>query len=392
MTPSSRPKRVLQLQTDVGVSGGIASYIGELVRSPVMNIHSFVVTAVNPAANSEAIRRLYGEKPAISEMPASYSLWSLPSYVRQLRALLRLHRIDIVHAHAVRAALAAAIAALLDGVPLVYTNHGLRYTQKTSAMGKMVFTIMEWFVCRVATKICAIRRFDHSILLNSPLGRTRGLCLVETRIHAPPPVCAQDLVLNQAMQHRESRPWRVVGIGSLIDVKRPDRFLNWVKALRDSQLDISAIWIGDGPLRGAMEQRAQALNLPVTFLGHQPREQVFRILGTAHLLFLTSQFEVFPLAVLEAYSQGVPVVSSRFAGAEDFIDSGRTGLLVDADKPDGVAQCVSALLHDAGHLTGMRRTVRTEFERRFSDPDLMALAYSKIYSDTAESYILQEQA
>jgi glycosyltransferase involved in cell wall biosynthesis len=123
--------------------------------------------------------------------------------------------------------------------------------------------------------------------------------------------------------------------------------------------------------------------LPVTFLGQQPREEVFRMLATAHLLLLTSQFEVFPFSVLEAYSQGVPVISSRFAGAEDFIDAGRTGLLVNADYPDQVARSVARLLTDATWLAEMGRAAQSEFRRRFGDPDVMAQAYAKIYSDVA---------
>jgi len=387
MTSPSQSVRVLQLQTDVGIVGGIATYISELIRSPAVRTCSFLVTVANPVATGEAAKSLYGEKPVIVEMPASYSLWSLPGYIRRLRVLLRVHQIDVVHAHAVRSALAAAVVTLLDGIPLVYTNHGLRYTQKTSAPGKLIFLLMEWFVCRIAAVVCAIRRFDYEMLSNFPMGGARKLRLVETRIRAPLLAVAQEVAPNKGMQTKEGPPWRVVGIGSLIDVKRPDRFLSWVKALRDAEVNVSATWIGDGPLRGVIEQRAEALGLPITFLGHQPREQVFHVLATAHLLLLTSKFEVFPFAVLEAYSQGIPVISSRFAGAEDFIDPGRTGLLVDADNPDEVAQLVAALLQDESRLDEMSRAAQTEFVRRFNDPNVMARAYAKIYSDVAVDFL-----
>lgn len=382
MRPPFIGVRVLQLQTDTGVTGGISAYIGELVRSPAMIEYSFVVTAANLVANAQPIRELYGPRLSMAEMPKSYSLWSLPSYVMRLRALFRSHQIDIVHAHAVRSALAAAIAALIDGIPLVYTNHGLRYTQKRSLAGKILFKMIEWFVCRVAKKVCAIRRFDYDVLVNSRGCRSK-LCLIETRIRAPLSLSAPDC-LNDSVRLMRS-PWILVGIGSLIEVKRPDRFLEWIRALRHSHLDISATWIGDGPLRLALEERARALNLPVTFLGHQPRDQVFRILATAHLLLLTSEFEVFPFAVLEAYSQGVPVISNCFTGAEEFVGDGRTGLLVNADSPDDVAHRVADLLRDKGLLEGMGRAARTEFASRFGNPDVMALAYSGIYAKLAGS-------
>jgi glycosyltransferase involved in cell wall biosynthesis len=382
VTLLNHPLRVLQFQTDMGVTGGIASYISELILSREMQAFSFFVVVAKLAGNEEAIKILYGDTSVIIEMPATYSPWSLLSYVRKLRALIRTHQIDVVHAHAVRSAFAAAIVSLFDGVPLVYTNHGLRYTQKSSAIGKLAFMLMEWFVCRIATKVCAIRRFDYDVLAGSSALGSCNLCLIETRINVPTMVNAHAAAVKFGLETGEVRPWLFVGIGSLIDVKRPDRFFNWVRGLQAHQLDFRAVWIGDGPMRPVLEQRAAALDVPITFLGQQSRETVFNILANAHLLFLTSQFEVFPFAVLEAYSQGVPVISSRFPGAEDFIHSNKTGLLVDADNTEEVAVRIATLLGDATQREAMRQAALSEFARRFGEPELMSQAYSKTYLDS----------
>lgn len=386
MTCCQEPIRVLHLQTDTGVVGGIATYISELVRSPAMRSHSFIVAVANLKVSAQPARALYGEGAILVEMPERYSVCSLPAYVNRLRTLIETHRIDIVHAHAMRSALAVAILSRLHGTRFVYTNHGLRYTQKVSTFEKVIFLTLERFICGSAAVVCAVRRFDHQLLTSFQTVDARKLRLIESRILAPIPAAIQGGALpNEYVQLKNGPPWRVVGIGSLVEVKRPDRFLNWVQALSKGPLKVSAVWIGDGPLRGAMERRVQSVGLPVTFLGHQPREVVFRVLAATHLLFLTSQFEVFPFGVLEAYSQGVPVISGHFAGAEDFIDSGRTGFFVDADDAQEVARRVSAILRDVDQLSKMSRSARKEFEQRFSDPELMAQAYSRIYFETATS-------
>lgn len=71
--------------------------------------------------------------------------------------------------------------------------------------------------------------------------------------------------------------------------------------------------VGDGPLRPRLQQRATALNVPITFAGYVADAtrylQAFDI-----LLFPASRVEAFGMVALEAMLAEVPVVASRAPG------------------------------------------------------------------------------
>lgn len=361
---------VLHVQTDTGLSGGVAGYVSTLVRSAALQQFRFAVTVPGVADKPDLAATLYGKALAVPS-PPTYGVRSFMQYARDLEAIVAEHRIDLIHAHAVRSAVAGAWVSRRTGVPLVYTNHGLRYSQKTGAVSRLVFKLMEAFACSRARYVVSIRHHDARRLAQSGLVRGSKLRTVTTRVEG------QSSGRSAAPQGRPI----LLAVGSLIEVKRPDRFLDWVEALQLRGVDFEARWIGDGPLRAQMELDAQRRRLPIQWCGHLSRHAVAEHLSGATLLLLTSQFEVFPLAVLEAYACGVPVVSGGFDGVEEFLSPGRTGLLVDPDKPQHVALSVESLLKDPVTLEAMAREAERRFIEEYAEPQRMASAYACLYQD-----------
>lgn len=362
---------VLHVQTDTALSGGIAGYVSTLVRSPALQQFRFAVTVPGIAENPDLAATLYGKALAVPSLP-TYGVRSFIRYVRDLEAIVAGHRVDLIHAHAVRAAVACAWVSWRTGVPLVYTNHGLRYSQKTGAVARFVFRLMEAFACGRARYVVSIRHHDARRLAQSGLVQGSKLRTITTRVERLSP---------GRSAARGERPI-LLAVGSLIEVKRPDRFLDWVEALQSRGLDFEARWIGDGPLRAQLEADARRRRLPIQWCGHLSRQAVAEHLSGATLLLLTSQFEVFPLAVLEAYACGVPVISGGFDGVEEFLQPGRTGLLVDPDKPQHVAQAVESLLADPATLEAMAREAERRFADEYAEPQRMASAYASLYQDS----------
>lgn len=362
--------RVLHVQTDTGLSGGIAGYIATLVRSRAHAGFRSAVVVPGPVRDPKQIEQMYGPVLPVT-LPPTYRARTMADYVGQLEAVVRHHRVDLIHAHALRAAAAAGFVARRTGVPLVYTNHGLRYTQKTSGWSSLAFRAMEWWACRSASRVVCIRPFDEARLRGSGLigdSRLASVTTITTRVPAP-----------AAAPGARSAPPLIVGIGSMIEVKRIDRFIDWIAALRATGLEFDAIWIGDGPMRALLQERAERAHARIDWAGQLPRDQVDSALSRASLLFLTSRFEVFPLAVLEAYGHGVPVVTGPFDGLSDFLEPDVTGIVVDADTPGSAASGVRALLLDRPRWERMSRAARDRFERDFRDPEQMAVQYAQVY-------------
>src|SRR5688500_17460132 len=93
------------------------------------------------------------------------------------------------------------------------------------------------------------------------------------------------------------------------------------------QLPSKLLFVGDGPERQMAEELSRSLGVcdDVSFVGKQ--EQMEDILAIADLFLLTSEYESFGLAALEAMAAGVPVISTNAGGLSEINIPGETGYM-----------------------------------------------------------------
>jgi colanic acid/amylovoran biosynthesis glycosyltransferase len=104
--------------------------------------------------------------------------------------------------------------------------------------------------------------------------------------------------------------------------------------------------VGEGELRRDLEDLAWRLGITtrVRFLGAGTREAVQLEMAQAHIFLLTSvttihgKQEGIPVAIMEAFSSGLPVVSTRHAGIPELVAHGRSGLLSPEKNVDSLTE------------------------------------------------------
>jgi N-acetyl-alpha-D-glucosaminyl L-malate synthase BshA len=114
------------------------------------------------------------------------------------------------------------------------------------------------------------------------------------------------------------------------------------------KLPAKLLFVGDGPERPGAETLCRELGIcdDVRFVGRQ--EQMEDILAVADLFLLTSEYESFGLAALEAMAAGVPVVSTNAGGLPEIQVEGVTGYLSEVgDIGDMSSHAISILEDDA---------------------------------------------
>lgn len=351
---------VLQLQTDTGVTGGIAMYIAQLVGG---SRHEHVVVVSDAAPTSDACA-LY-RNTRLVRLPPTYNLVSLVAYALRLRLAVLGAKVSMVHAHGLRAAFAAAVA-LPRSVPIVYTNHGLRYRQKRGKLEIVAFRALERFVCRRAAAVVCVRNTDARSLQQDGIAARPDH--VATRIDLLPP--------SPSSPHSDNTI-SILGVGSLISVKRADIFVHWIAEALDRGVACSGEWVGSGPDRDKVQSLVCEKRAPVRLLGHLPRGELIQLYQRRSVLLVTSDIETLPISVLEAYSQGCPVITRRTAGAEEYVVHGVTGFIVDSAE-EFVSVCTSLQANPA--LRGQLSAASLRFyAERHSDTSRMLAEYGHIY-------------
>ncbi|HWB66814.1 MAG TPA: glycosyltransferase [Mycobacteriales bacterium] len=249
----------------------------------------------------------------------------------QLRLLLAAHRADVVHVHFGYAA--ADVPPVLAGRPFVLSLHGHDVTGLLRAdphrYDRVVGDVSAVVVpSRFLAEAAVAAGFPESVIRVIPSG-------VDTAFFRPSPLPSGPPIVGFA--------------GRLVEKKGIDVLLAaWpqvVATVPDAQLRI----LGDGPLADAIptdDPRIERVLPDASRRGEQVRD----LLQSAHVVVTPSRTaadgdgESLLLVNLETAATGRPVVSTRHGGIAEYVDDGRTGLLVNEGDSDAVAAAITRLL------------------------------------------------
>lgn len=128
-------------------------------------------------------------------------------------------------------------------------------------------------------------------------------------------------IINTLSGKRESTGRTVGFVGSLIPVKRADKFPQLFAEIARIMPDVQFVVVGDGALRQQIE--CETKELAIRFTGRLSQSAVLQEMQKMDVLILPSRNEGFACVVLEAHSCGIPVVGSSNGGIPEGIGDER---------------------------------------------------------------------
>jgi glycosyltransferase involved in cell wall biosynthesis len=132
----------------------------------------------------------------------------------------------------------------------------------------------------------------------------------------------------------------LIFVGRLAEEKNPYIPILIVKKLKEKGYNVNLNLVGDGMLKAKMEELIQKLGLDenVKMFGWiKDRGKLFEILRESDILVFTSKpGEGLGLTILEAMSQGLPVIATKCGGPEEVIEDGINGYLVNYSTDEDI--------------------------------------------------------
>jgi glycosyltransferase involved in cell wall biosynthesis len=295
---------------------------------------------------------------------------------------------DVLHAHQFGALFHAGRPARRSGVPaVVQTEHGDHVARAVGATRKLRTRLIAAWAGRAADRVFGVSRGVASSLADSGAIPRRKLAVVpngiDLRPFADPKLDAEAAAIRRNLKIPDGSP--VVGtVGRLAEVKRVDLLVRGCAELVGRGSSAHLLIVGDGPLRGDLEGLARSLGLEgrAHFVGHQSSPGPW--LRSMDCFGLASRSEGMPLAILEAWAAGVPVVAARVGGIEGLVEHDRTGLLFDPAKAGSLAGALLGLLGDPTRARAIARAGRARALAEF-DEDAMAGTYERHYREVLAS-------
>jgi phosphatidylinositol alpha-1,6-mannosyltransferase len=149
------------------------------------------------------------------------------------------------------------------------------------------------------------------------------------------------------------RRW-LLSVARLVPYKGLDTGLRVLAELRQHHLDLGYAVVGSGEQLSDLHAMTRSLGLEdrVRFLTDVPDCDLPGLYNCAEVYLGLSRstdldVEGFGISLVEASACSVPVVAARSGGIPDAVREGETGLLVDAERPEVVAEAVRLLLNNA---------------------------------------------
>ncbi len=170
----------------------------------------------------------------------------------------------------------------------------------------------------------------------------------------------------------------VLYMARVVPVKNIPLYLEVARQVAGTVNKAVFLVVGDGPLRRTLESSLQrdGLQDKIRFLGF--RDDRVEVYHASDLFLSTSNYESFPLAILEAMAAARPVVATAVGGVVDQVQDGHTGRLCPAGDVGALVRATIELLQDAA-LRKQCGEAAQERARRLFDLGRMAEAYQHLY-------------
>ena len=132
-----------------------------------------------------------------------------------------------------------------------------------------------------------------------------------------------------------------------------------------------AVLIIAGPDDGYLSEikslvQGLSISNSVLFTGPLYGEDKLAAYVDSEVYVLPSRYEMFPMAVLEAYACGKPVVASKVGGLKDLVINGETGFLIEVGSVDQLAKAILFLLNNINEAEEMGLRGKQLVKNKFS--------------------------
>lgn len=271
-------------------------------------------------------------------------LASLPGYLRDFRRFLRAESPQLVHANTLYT-LAEAMVARASGVPALLHLHEM---------------VPESYKGAVSAGLC--RRAGIEVVAVS-----RASAMRYARGGTLPRVVHEGASVADAPPPRLPDGRVVVGtIGVISRRKGTDLFVEAARRVRrqSERVDFRLVGSPTDPLDEAWGRRVlrEARGAGIE---HRDRVDVPAELADWHVFVLPARRDPFPIVVLEAMANGLPVVGTAVDGIPEQITT-ETGLVCEPDDPDALATAILNLVRDPKARESMGASGRRRVMEHFT--------------------------
>jgi len=344
--------------------GGTEQQLLELVRGLDRTRFRPIVLNLKPGGPLE---REFTQVPGVRVISLDRTGRRSPIILLKICSILRRMKVDVVQPFMTPAILLTLVSAFLCRTPVkTITERSGPGRRKETPLRYRLYLAMEDFLGRFVDLAITNSEAGKRYLVERGIGPERVKVIYNginlTRLGAD-----EDEVMALRERLGLSQEGKVVGmIASMYPVKNHAIFIQAAAVISQSIPDVKFVIVGNGPLRGYLENLSRDLDLAskVIFCGDHRDPGTY--LSVFDIAVVTSDVEGCCNVLLEAMALGKPVVATNVGGNPELVRHEETGILVPPRDIEALAKAIIGLLDNTETRDAMGRRARDEVTSRFT--------------------------
>jgi glycosyltransferase involved in cell wall biosynthesis len=249
---------------------------------------------------------------------------------------------------------------------VIFTVHAFASREHQPAWRRRLFLAIERAMDHVTDHYCVTTASGRGQLVARRIAPIDKVSVVPLGIEMPPAPTPEVRRRARAALGLDARDLTIAASGRLEPQKGLGYLLEAFALVHRRLPNARLLVFGDGPLRPRLEARAATLGLgpAVRFLGW--RTDVPALLPGADVFCLSSLWESFSYALLDAMAAGLPIVATRLDVIPEVVEEHRQALLVPPGNADALAAALITMLSDPERRWVFSASSRRRVEQCFN--------------------------
>jgi glycosyltransferase involved in cell wall biosynthesis len=293
--------------------------------------------------------------------------------VFEIRKYILQHRIDVLHCHQYTPWVYGALASILTGTKVIFTEHGRFYPDRSSWKRKYINPFLVKLTDHITTISKATKQalVEYEYIPGSKIEIIyNGIAELEGNVTA-----TQQLRKNLSI----SEDTLILGTISRLDpIKNHRLLISSFARIQKIYPKLMLVIVGDGDLRSNLDKLVKQLEISdkVIFTGFKPNPVDY--LQLMDIFLLPSLSEGTAMTLLEAMSLSKACIVTDVGGNPEIIEHEVSGLVTPSDDENMLVAACDLLLKDGKLRKKLGDAARAQYEKRFT-VQYMLSNYQEIY-------------
>ena len=353
---------ILQLVNGFAI-GGAETKLLDLIRRLDKKKYKVFVAGVGQGGPLQSEFEKAADGLVVFEKKSAFDF----SLIFKVANYIKRNKIDLVQTTLLYADLIGPMAAKLAGVKHVISwetvSHGENDPLRTKTRHRFGYRLSMKMVSRI---IAVSKETQISIILNRKINPKKVKLIyygVDTDLFNS---SENGRVSKRAEFGIREDDIVISAVARLEEVKGHKYLIEATKDLIKDFPALKIVFVGDGTLRGKLENQVENLSLSphYRFLGF--RKDVVNLLKMSDIFVLPSLSEGLPNVLLEAMACSKPVVSTNVGGIPEIISTGKTGYLVSPEDSNLLRKAIRKLVENPDYQKKIGAKGRQLVENNFS--------------------------